>query len=637
MSKQNREKDEVPGMADDVEKAPAKQADQDVDKVKGIFSSEEIETSRLSTNELEDWSFPQEDDCNHYPDDSPEVNYDDVVLPDGDPEGSYYDAVTPYDFPEDRYDDAVTPYDFPEISYDDVVLLDGDLEDRYDDVVIPVDSPDQFGKNDETRMKRIEEAARKEDWAQACSVLSRGPVEGDLKQYVHSFFLSLYKRGMFLPAFNIWRATRLDGGVPCPPEEVLVCDLGNSREQLGSSSFILFWFFAHCMRGEEACPVNAIRDFHELERSESLGELPRYVASLPKRSPIVQRTMERARRVLGSRSNEELAATLSIVGCSSPIRTQIIQYLTESSRQAGWELRQGTETWCDKSLNNSIGQLVHRIRRHDARIAEVRIQERSRVIADLSHHIKNLVASTTASLEELKERVTSISSRSLEHALRGASLIREIVQAVNLSYRGSGDDLKSDARLLPAEGVTGITELVSEAACAAVADMFDTKYFTNFSRNYFPDRSSFVNARNAWTTVLDSGDGSISSVEAFMQNHMIQTKFDLDDVSSFGLSDTRGSKIKMLILLNELLLNAVKYASLSDSKNREMSLSMKQGKVLCITVSNTHTKSNARGKVGLGREIIQNTVKSFGGRVVEEVHDAIYSVRIEIPNVWEGE
>jgi len=77
-------------------------------------------------------------------------------------------------------------------------------------------------------------------------------------------------------------------------------------------------------------------------------------------------------------------------------------------------------------------------------IAQARIEERNKIIADLSHYVKNMISSVIDPLENLKSE-TEIKPIIIQNALRGANLIREIVNAMNLSFKGSIDDFYYDA------------------------------------------------------------------------------------------------------------------------------------------------------------------------------------------------
>jgi hypothetical protein len=73
-------------------------------------------------------------------------------------------------------------------------------------------------------------------------------------------------------------------------------------------------------------------------------------------------------------------------------------------------------------------------------------------------------------LESLKRDEKS-NTQVIDNALRGANLIREIVNAMNLSFKGSVEDFIYDARNFESNTAVTIAGYVK-----TVADLFDNKH-----------------------------------------------------------------------------------------------------------------------------------------------------------------
>jgi len=129
-------------------------------------------------------------------------------------------------------------------------------------------------------------------------------------------------------------------------------------------------------------------------------------------------------------------------------------------------------------------QLIELNKKKDEEEAQARIDERDKVIADLSHSIKNLISTIIDPLENLKkEKNIEPNLITIQNALRGANLVREIVNAMNLSYKGSLDDFDFDAAHNTGRGSMSLEDIMMESLKCSVRNMFDVKYFSDFVTN----------------------------------------------------------------------------------------------------------------------------------------------------------
>ena len=124
-----------------------------------------------------------------------------------------------------------------------------------------------------------------------------------------------------------------------------------------------------------------------------------------------------------------------------------------------------------------------------------RIDERNKIIADLSHSIKNLISTIIDPLENLKQE-SVVKPLVINNALKGANLIREIVNGMNLSFSGSIDDFYFDAKSNKGKDRINFKNIIIESLKYSIGNMFDGKYFSNSMRKYFPAKSVYLKAKS---------------------------------------------------------------------------------------------------------------------------------------------
>jgi hypothetical protein len=76
-------------------------------------------------------------------------------------------------------------------------------------------------------------------------------------------------------------------------------------------------------------------------------------------------------------------------------------------------------------------------------VANAKSEERDKIISSLSHSIKNIIASVIDPLKNLQKE-EKYRPKIIKDAIRGTQLIREMVTAINYSYKGSIEDFYSD-------------------------------------------------------------------------------------------------------------------------------------------------------------------------------------------------
>ncbi len=294
-------------------------------------------------------------------------------------------------------------------------------------------------------------------------------------------------------------------------------------------------------------------------------------------------------------------------------------------------------TLCDRLQSSLTTSLIERLKQEAAAAEAARgkaeLEARNRVIQDLSHSVKNVVASIVEPLDNLVAKLPA-ERVALEKALRGARFIREVINAVNLSSRGSLADFAKDAEDAENAGGTTMGEIVRMSLESACDNMFDTKFFSTFSRNFFPDEEGYMAARSNWQAGKST---SLNALTACLGRTMFNIRVDLGGLADSRIGDARGSRTKLIILLQELLLNAVKYSSFVEKHRREIQFSMcsSDSGMLRLSVRNTYQPNTSTHSTRLGQEIIGNLARLVHGTLDIAEDGGIHAVTLAFPNFFD--
>jgi|GEM_PF-4704347 len=258
-----------------------------------------------------------------------------------------------------------------------------------------------------------------------------------------------------------------------------------------------------------------------------------------------------------------------------------------------------------------------------------RLEERNLVISELSHHIKNLNATIREPLENLRNQ-PGIPKNILEDALRGTNLIRNIVNAMNLSIGSAREDFTFDATHLDDEPVS-LKSIIWSALFSTIPNMFDGKHFSNFLRNYFPTRELFFSAKNDWAKAIAS-ENKEKQTDCLLR-HFFDLTIEFTGESELLFGNTKGSATKMLILCQEIIMNAVKYASTIERKNRIIKILLTQTtKQISITVENSCKIKSPLKTSGLGHTIIKNFAQVLGCDPLITKENNCYTLSLKFDN-----
>ncbi|NQV17415.1 MAG: hypothetical protein HQ534_02565 [Armatimonadetes bacterium] len=268
-------------------------------------------------------------------------------------------------------------------------------------------------------------------------------------------------------------------------------------------------------------------------------------------------------------------------------------------------------------------------------ITTIRTQERNRIMANLSHTVKNMIGTIIDPLENMKTS-NELQPVAIDNAIRGANLVRSLVNAMNLSFKGTIDDFIYDIKNSGYKDATSIKQLFIESLKNSISSMFDGKYFNKFMRNYFPNKPVFIEAKNKWNEISQSTD--LHRLESFMNKFMLKFEIDIEIAKDFVIGNDKGSSLKLLILIQEIILNAIKYSSFVPQESRNIKIEFDANKAnVSIKVVN-HYKPKVQVKSsGLGQEIIKNFSNLLNTKPVIKTDDETYSVEVKFDNLWRNE
>lgn len=277
-----------------------------------------------------------------------------------------------------------------------------------------------------------------------------------------------------------------------------------------------------------------------------------------------------------------------------------------------------------------ISDSIDLIKQKEQEKAQVIIEERDKVIADLSHSIKNLIATVKDPLENLRAEAKEY-TKTIDDAINGTNLIRGIVNAMNLSYVGSIEDFYEDAKSED-ENKIDLKDIIINAVISAVPNMFDKKYFNDFQKRYFPTREIFIEATSEWQKVSQKKE--TKEIIDYLNKYMFDIKLDFVNIDGLTLSDKKGSVVKMMILAQEMVLNAIKYSSFVDRDRRIVNIRLEKSDKIKFEIENRYKKDIVTKKSGLGHVIINNFAKLLKTEPLITINDDIFKIELNIPDLW---
>jgi len=265
---------------------------------------------------------------------------------------------------------------------------------------------------------------------------------------------------------------------------------------------------------------------------------------------------------------------------------------------------------------------------------ELKLEERNLILSNLSHSIKNILKSVIDPLENLKAELPE-NAFIFNTAIRGANVIREMVNAINSSLTTTLVDLRWDISHPDREGIS-LQDMIRDSLFYSVSNMFDFRYFPVFAENYFPmslSKDEYNKISDNWREV--SAAHEIDKLKAYLQNYMFCLELNLDESAEYKVGNDKSSAIKLMILFQEIIFNAVKYASFVSKEQRSIRVSLTEHDTkLRFTVENTWKPEVKAKTTGVGKLVIENFARVLNTEPVIETTETTYTITMEFNNFW---
>ena len=310
-------------------------------------------------------------------------------------------------------------------------------------------------------------------------------------------------------------------------------------------------------------------------------------------------------------------------------------YLTENRTQLGNESDYDIILKRVEAISYIISYLIEKTKQERELIeTQAKLEERNRILANLSHSIKNMLKAVIDPLINLREEIPQ-KAVIIDNAIKGANLIREIVNAINLSFQTTLEELKWDVLNPGCESMT-LQDMVVDSLRYSVSNMFDSRYFPAFSEKYFPRslaKVQYEKIRSNWNEV---SAGDIPQIKGFLDKHMFRLELNLDESQDYHVGNDKSSAIKLLILFQEIIFNAVKYTAYVPFWERRVELTLaSNGDKMVLAVKNSFDPKVQAKTTGVGKLVIENFAKVLGcDPVITEGKDT-YSIALEFDNLWQ--
>jgi len=213
--------------------------------------------------------------------------------------------------------------------------------------------------------------------------------------------------------------------------------------------------------------------------------------------------------------------------------------------------------------------------------------------------------------------------------------VREITNAMNYSLKGSIADFYHDAEHNQGHDAQTLAGMVNTSLRNSVSNMFDTKYFSNFSKNYFPDRDSFFLSKNDWTNL--GADMETDRIANFIEKYLTKIEIELNEVGNLAIGNDKGSAVKLLTIIQEMILNAIKYTAFVMREKRFISIKLSGNKkYLTLSVKNKFKPQVKAKTTGMGLVILRNFAEMLKTTLEIDTANEIYSAKFKMPNFWKG-
>lgn len=269
------------------------------------------------------------------------------------------------------------------------------------------------------------------------------------------------------------------------------------------------------------------------------------------------------------------------------------------------------------------------------KIKEIQIEkekERNKVIADVSHSIKNLIGGSIISpLNNYKKAIKENNDiRKIDEIIKGAEITKNIVNLMNSSFSGSIEYFYVDCKNTTNNN-ENIQNIIIDSLNYSIDNMFDWKNFPQFKEEYFPEKYIYIKSKEEFVDL-----NSFEKLQKFLNKNMFNFKYDFDtELLNYKISDENKSKTRLLLLFQEIIFNAVKYAAFIEKTRRFLNISFKRKKnEIIFTVENSCCIERVEKSTGIGKTAIENFCKIFNTIPVLKKENNRYYAIVKIPDFW---
>jgi len=152
-------------------------------------------------------------------------------------------------------------------------------------------------------------------------------------------------------------------------------------------------------------------------------------------------------------------------------------------------------------------------------------------------------------------------------------------------------------------------------------------------RQYFNDKDLFISAKAAWENVSHSAD--LQQFIPFLKEYFFTCEVNIDLSGELAIGNDKGSAIKLLILFQEIVLNAVKYCSFTPKSQRFIKIDLQESADnIVFMVENSYQKNIAAKTTGIGHILIDNFASLLNATSKVVKNEEKYKVEISFPNIW---
>ena len=265
--------------------------------------------------------------------------------------------------------------------------------------------------------------------------------------------------------------------------------------------------------------------------------------------------------------------------------------------------------------------------------AEAEIVDWEKRFANLSHSMKGSIASIQGALQYVinDDKLDNSNRITIRRALRNLNLMRDKAFSINHSYSGTVEDFSYDTHN-PDTTAFDFQQLVLQSLYDGLNNIFDGTNFGKFQAGYFPrnddretQRELLIQAKQA---LQELDEHTIDDVVNYTKQYFFDLEIKLTGVDDYRIGNSKSSGLKMLVLFQELILNAIKYASFVERAQRKLSINVTVlNEFIEIEVNNSFLPRLREKSTGMGQFIVKNVAKSWAAKYeVEKIHSA-YSVK----------